>query len=343
MRETDDDAPAASVIVPVYNDPAGIDRTLSAVTDQTVPDSEYEVLAVDNGSTDGTRSVIEDYCRRHPDLVDLVVEDEVQGSYAARNAGIERARGEVFAFADADAGVERTWLASALDALEEADYVGFDVRIDESLDAGPVVAYNHVAEFTVERDLRRDRFVPTCCLAVRRRVVEEVGPFDERFVSSGDVEFGRRVHAAGFETAYEPSVTVYHPARNARELIGKYVRIGRGIEQRQRLYPERFEARPVVDWRALLPTISPGQLRDSADEVQADVDADLSLPTLAVFYLLDQLLVLATTAGRLAERVDPSEDRIDPAGEQAAAPGEQVDVSRGTVASSRSRATTEGE
>ncbi|WP_226010798.1 glycosyltransferase [Halomicrobium salinisoli] len=324
MGETDDEAPAASVIVPVYNDPDGIDRTLSAVTDQTVPASEYEVLAVDNGSTDGTRAVIEDYCRRYPDLVDLVVADEVQGSYAARNAGIERARGEVFAFVDADAGVERTWLASVLDATETADYVGCDVRIDEPLSAGPVVAYNHVAEFTVERDLRRDQFAPTCCLAVRRRVVEDVGPFDERFVSSGDVEFGRRVHAAGFETAYEPSVPVYHPARSGRELIEKYVRIGRGIEQRQRLYPERFEQRPLVDWRALLPTVSPGKLQNSAEAVQSDVDADLSLPTLAVFYLLDQLLVLATTAGRLAERVDPSEDRIDSAGGRVDASGCRV-------------------
>lgn len=66
--ESTTEGPSHSVIIPVYNDPDGVRLTLESVTGQTYPTDDYEVLAVDNGSDDGTRAVIEIY----PDLVTLV-------------------------------------------------------------------------------------------------------------------------------------------------------------------------------------------------------------------------------------------------------------------------------
>ncbi|MBX0293815.1 glycosyltransferase [Haloarcula nitratireducens] len=300
--------PTVSVIVPVYDDPEGVDRTLRALTEQTVS-TPYEVLVVDNGSTDRTPAVVASYCREHPDLVELLVEDEIQGSYAARNAGIERAGGEVLAFVDADVQVEPTWVDDVAAAMQSAAYVGFDVQIEGRPEDGPVVAFNHVSEFPVERYIEEEQFAPTCCLAVRREVVEAVGPFDERFRSSGDVEFGRRVHDAGFEQAFDPSVTMYHPPRSAVALLKKYVRVGRGLGQRRRFYPERFDRHPLFTPANYLPTISPRKLRSSAREVQGRAETTFPLYTLCVFYVLEQLQKVCMGVGRLADSVMADDTR----------------------------------
>ncbi|WP_135302501.1 glycosyltransferase [Haloarcula amylovorans] len=301
-------APTVSVIVPVYDDPEGVDRTLQALTEQTAS-TPYEVLAVDNGSTDRTPAVVASYCRDHPDLVELLVEDEIQGSYAARNTGIEQANGEILAFIDADMRVEPTWIDAVAETMQTERYVGFDVQIEGRPADGPVVAYNHVSEFPIERYVEEEQFAPTCCLAVRREVVEAVGRFDERFRSSGDLEFGRRVHDAGFEQAFDSSVTMYHPPRSVPALLKKYVRVGRGIGQRRRYYPERFDRHPLFTPANYLPTVSPRKLRDSATEVQGRAETALPLYTLCLFYVLEQLQNVCMGVGRLADSVAANGDR----------------------------------
>ncbi|MBX0324345.1 glycosyltransferase [Halomicroarcula sp. F13] len=295
-------SPDISVVIPVYEDPSGVRRTLQSVTDQTASASTYEVIVVDNGSGDATPTVVREFERAAPDLVTLVVEDEVRGSYAARNAGIARAVGDVVAFVDADMTVERSWVEAVVETMtEDVDYVGFDVELVESTPNSVVDAYNRYTEFPVERYLTEDNFAPTCCLAVRREVFEAVGPFDDRLCSSGDAEFGKRVHEAGFDQQYEPSITMYHPTRSTRELLAKYVRIGRGLRQRERYHSELFDRRPLWHPKQLVPTVSPFQLHDSAREVQAESDRQVRLHELLVFYCLDHLIRVATFAGRMYE------------------------------------------
>ena len=115
-----------SVVIPVYNDSEGIRTTLESLTAQTYPTNAYEVLVVDNGSADDTREVVQEYCERYPGLVSLLVEDEIQSSYAARNRGIERACGSLVAFIDADMTVEPTWAESVVASRREHgwDYMG---------------------------------------------------------------------------------------------------------------------------------------------------------------------------------------------------------------------------
>ncbi len=111
----EDQLPFVSVIIPVYNEPDNIRSSLSSIVDQTYPETRYEVLVVDNGSTDETRTVVREF------PVQLLVEDEVQGSYAARNRGIERATGEILAFTDADCVPEQEWLWSGVSKMHQAD------------------------------------------------------------------------------------------------------------------------------------------------------------------------------------------------------------------------------
>lgn len=265
--------PHVSVVVPVYNDPAGVGETLDALVAQTYPRDRHEVLAVDNGSTDDTRAVIREFAADH-DHVHLVVEDEVQGAYAARNAGIERATGEVLAFLDADVTVPDGWLADAVAAMEDrgADYLGCEVAL--SAPEGPDSAatrYDRRTGFPIQRYVEEFGFAPTCGLLVRRSVVADVGPFDPRLVSGGDVEFGNRVRDAGRDLHYAPDVPVTHPTRTTvRALAAKAARVGRGRYQLRAYYPGRY-GHPLallcnpLTYLPPLPWLAPATVRGFGD------------------------------------------------------------------------------
>lgn len=234
--------PSVSIVVPVYNDPEGVRVTLESLTALCYPRDCYEVLVVDNASTDETPAVVESFATDHEN-VSLLFEREVQSSYAARNTGIERAAGEVLAFVDADMHVDPDWLSQAMAELERsgADYMGCDVELYTPEDPTLADRYDALSGFDIERYVEELSFAPTCCLVVRREVIDAVGPFDKRLVSSGDLEFGNRVADAGYDLHYAEGVRMYHPTRSSlASNLKKSVRIGKGRYQLSRYYPERY-------------------------------------------------------------------------------------------------------
>lgn len=227
-----------TLIVPVYNDPSGIESTLRSLIDQPAK----EVLVVDNASTDSTQSVVKKYESKR-EIVSLLVEEQIQSSYAARNTGIRSSTGDIFVFVDADMTVPEDWLAAAHEEFRRtnADYMGCAVELTLPDDPTLAARYDHHTGFPVEQYIEHQRFAPTCCLFVRRAVVEDVGLFDHRLISGGDKEFGDRVFEAGYTMHFARDIRMYHPTRNSlRELVKKDRRVGRGLCQLQRYHPERF-------------------------------------------------------------------------------------------------------
>ncbi len=100
-----------SVVVPVYNTARFLAACIEGLLDQDLDPADYEILMVDNNSTDESVSIIERYPR-----VRLLHEPK-QGSYAARNRGLREATGEVIAFTDSDCVPERSWLRECLAGL----------------------------------------------------------------------------------------------------------------------------------------------------------------------------------------------------------------------------------
>jgi len=218
-----------SVIVPVYNDPNGLQDTLQSLTNQDYTD--YEVIVVDNGSTDNTREI----AKKFP--VKLLVEER-RSSYAARNKGVENAKGDVIAFIDADMTVDRNWLSRI--AKKDADYLGCKVEIIASKN-NIFSRYNSLTGFPVLRYITEKHFIPTCCLVVKRNVFKKIGFFNSNLISNGDLEFGIRVYKAGYKMEYAPNITMYHPARESFcSLFEKYFRIGKGFRQYNPRRKKRF-------------------------------------------------------------------------------------------------------
>ena len=296
------EAPFVSIVVPVYNDPDGLRDTLDALTDQTYDRERYEVLIVDNRSLDDTRAVAADYAARHEN-VHALDERRRQSSYAARVRGIRQARGDVLAFMDADMTVESDWLERAVDRMEadDLDYMACNVEL-YAKDAETLASkFNQMSGFPIEMYVSKLNFAPTCCLLVRKQVIDEVGPFDARFVSSGDREFGQRVHDAGFEMGYADDVRMYHPTRTSmKSLVKKAIRIGRGKHQMRRLYPERYgHPMLLLFYPGLYAPELPRHVRRSFEDWD-----ELDFEEKARFFLFANGLKLARAYGSIREAVE---------------------------------------
>src|SRR5271168_746976 len=99
-----------SVLVCTYNRAQMLGRTIDSVVAQTLPESlGWELIIVDNNSSDQTRQVIEDFRLRYPERIRYLFEPQ-QGISHARNAGIRESRGEILAFIDDDETADTGWL-----------------------------------------------------------------------------------------------------------------------------------------------------------------------------------------------------------------------------------------
>lgn len=273
-----------SVIIPVYNDPEGLRDTLGSLVDQNF-EEDYEILPVDNNSTDNTRKVIDEFERSYPNLVRGLEENDIQSSYAARNTGIEESQGDILCFIDADMWVEDDWLDKIEAYFEnnpKVEYIGTNVELvnNSSTSAG---YYNELNGFPINKYIEELNFAPTCCLSVRKSVFDRVGVFNDSLISGGDREFGIRASEKGIKTRFLDDLTVYHPARTSwKSLRDKSFRIGRGAFQKQVNCPELFpdQRTPLYDIRSLLPT-TPGRLANNIGEWK-----QLTLPDKISFYFI---------------------------------------------------------
>lgn len=286
--------PTVSTIIPVYNDKSGIRTTINSIINQTY--DSYEIIIVDNDSTDGTSEVIENLAHENPECIISLEETDIQSSYAARNTGIKSASGDIFLFLDADMWIERTWIKEMVAALEshDCDYLGCNVEVTVGDQTLPQ-RYEQALSFPIETYLERKRFAPTCALAVQHEVFESVGTFDERLVSGGDKEFGQRVHQAGFKQCYASEITAYHPARDSFDaLFSKARRIGRGRAQMRHYHPEVGNYPHSLHPINYLPP-SPWRLRRRYSDIS------VHLPSMVLFYLLEYALKLTQSASSLRE------------------------------------------
>jgi glycosyltransferase involved in cell wall biosynthesis len=216
--------PTVSVIVPVHDDADGLQITLESLR-QLGTTCFYEVIVCNDGGSDLISSV----AARHG--CHEVRSGQNLGSYAARNAGIQMAHGEVLAFLDADQRVDPHWLRHGLDILGGSGiaYVGGKVSVDAGQNPSAWERYDAATAFPVEWYLAAMNYAPTANLFVKRAVFDKVGLFNSSLRSGGDREFGQRVAAAGYRQIYCAAATTFHPVRNRQQLVQKRKRTGSGM------------------------------------------------------------------------------------------------------------------
>jgi glycosyltransferase involved in cell wall biosynthesis len=233
-----------SVLISTFNRCGLLAGTLDSQAVMTVPaDLRWEVIVVDNNSTDGTRSVVESRKQTFPVPLRYLFEPR-QGKSYALNTGLAASTARVIAFTDDDVQVEPGWLeAAARPLLAQADfhYTGgpvlplWEVTPPAWFDAesgvlrGPLALLDYGAQPFVFEDRR---LIPVGVnMAVCRSAIDGVGGFhsamDRRGTSllgQGQAEFFFRIRAAGFRGLYVPTMRVRHHAPASRTRLQYYLR-----------------------------------------------------------------------------------------------------------------------
>ncbi|ADJ13947.1 glycosyltransferase [Halalkalicoccus jeotgali] len=216
--------PFVSVIIPAYNGAERLKKVLNALQGQTYPDDRFEVLVVDNGSTDRTPEVI----AQSP--FQGYEETDVQGPYAARNTGIKHSKGEIIALLDATCIPNSDWLEAGIECFgdKSIDLVGGQVTFDLGDDPSPAEIYDSKGNVQMERNIRERNVAKTGNLFFRRDVFETIGPFPHDLRSGGDVLWTGKATRSGFNLVYCADAEVHYPAKQFHSLVRKQYRVGKG-------------------------------------------------------------------------------------------------------------------
>lgn len=203
--------PLVSVLVPTRNRCKTIVQLLDALEAQSGAPT-FEVIVIDDGSTDDTWTVLTAYQTSHPWLRPVRSAAHV-GPAAARNLGIATARGRLVAFTDDDCLPDPDWI----EALVAAHEAGADVV--QGWTSPGVVAYGEVSAFAHQVKVTEfDYRFETCNLSYHRDVLEALGGFDPAFGRSRggapfgeDADLGWRALEAGYTCVFAEAAIVVHP------------------------------------------------------------------------------------------------------------------------------------
>jgi glycosyltransferase involved in cell wall biosynthesis len=224
-----------SVLVPMLNAEAWVADQMEALALQTYS-GPWELVVLDNGSTDGSRDVVERYRKRMPHL--RIEHAPRRGVCAVRNYGVSVARGDLIALCDADDVVTPQWLRSLVAAAAQHALVGGDLEV-RRLNAPHVHAWRgDLARGALMTQLGWLPFAPGGNCAVWRDVVESLGGWDERFrAGSDDVEFSWRAQLAGYSVGFAPGAVLHYRFRaNLRGLARQFYCYGRTQAQLNRAF-----------------------------------------------------------------------------------------------------------
>ena len=240
--------PRVSVVVCSYNGGRTLEHCIQSLLDIDYPN--YEVIVVDDGSTDETGAIL----ARYPQLT--AIHQKNLGLGEARNVGLRAATGDVIAYTDSDCVVDRDWLTYAVAVLEQSDAAAVggpnltpnDGRIAACVDAAPgqpthVLESDQVAEH-----------IPGCNMFFRRTALEAINGFDPQFRKAGDdVDVCWRLQQAGYWITFASSAFVWHHRRpRPRAYLKQQIGYGEAEALLHFKHPERFNSRGQGKWRGEL-------------------------------------------------------------------------------------------
>lgn len=221
--EAPETLPPLSLVVPVYNVAPFLDQFLTSIVAQDLDD--MEVIIIDDGSTDAGPEIIARYATRHPEL--RVIRQENGGLSAARNAGLDQARGEYVAFADSDDYIEPDYYRNLLSLAQRH---GLDMAHGNGLyhfegrrEDFPIYADDLPTAVMRGREVLRKRLRDKTFLHMvwlhlyRRDFIERLGlRFMPRLIHE-DVLWTTRAFLAAGRVAYDPTLG-YHYRQRVRRL-----------------------------------------------------------------------------------------------------------------------------
>ncbi len=212
-----------SVIIPVFNDAHGISACVNALLEQNYPRNLLDVIVVDNGSTppitiDGRAA-----------LIARLVRCDDPGAYAARNAGVRAARGNMLAFTDADCVPDPGWISAGVRALVDvgpSGLIGGAVAMLPPTKRNGIGLYQYEVGFQQRENIEHKGFGATANLFCWREQFDTVGMFEQSLYSCADREWAWRASRHGITISYADQARV---ATLPRATLGGAIRQARRV------------------------------------------------------------------------------------------------------------------
>lgn len=196
-----------SVIIPAYNAKDTIRDCLNALINQSINSKEYEIIVIDDGSTDITGQIIRDYPVKY-------IRQSNHGPASARNHGSRNSLGEILLFTDSDCLPAYNWIEEMINPLKELDVVA--VKGVYRTRQRSLVARFAQLEFEERYELLKKAkyidMVDTYSAAFRKGIFLKMGGFDESFPAANneDTDLSYRLSLKGQKMVFSPSAVVYH-------------------------------------------------------------------------------------------------------------------------------------
>jgi succinoglycan biosynthesis protein ExoA len=243
--------PSVSVVMPVYNEAAFIERSLGAMLEQDYP-GEIEVLVVDGISDDDTRAIVQRIAARDPRV--HLLDNPQRIIPAALNIGVSEARHTMIARMDGHTLAPPDYLKRCIDLIHTsgADCVGgrweYAGLTATSRAIGAAMASPFGAGTAAWRKADAPRDVDTVPFGVwRREDVLALGGYDENILINEDYEFNYRLRASGGRIRYSPDiVTTYYSRKNLRALWRQYFQYGVWKARVLKMHPGSLRVRHLA-------------------------------------------------------------------------------------------------
>ncbi|RJQ16228.1 MAG: glycosyltransferase [Nitrospiraceae bacterium] len=201
----------ASIIIPVYNGEATIENCILSLLNQSMPADTYEIIVVDDGSTDSTGDVVGKFAGSK-NL--KYIHQKNSGPSAARNCGVEAASGEIVLFIDADCEASFNWIEEMLRPFKDAGVAGvkgvYTSRQKEII--ARLVQLEYEDKYNRMKRFPSIDFIDTYACGYRRKVFRQAGGFDNSFPTASveDQEFSFRIAKKGHKLVFNPKASVRH-------------------------------------------------------------------------------------------------------------------------------------
>jgi GT2 family glycosyltransferase len=242
------ETPRVSVVVCSYNGSRTLGQCLRSLETLDYPD--YEVIVVDDGSTDHTRAVLAE----HPTV--RAIHQANRGLSAARNVGLQEATGSIVAYTDADCYADPQWLTHLVYQLAHTSAAGVggpNLAPEDGRLAACVAAAPGQPMHVLESDQVAEH-IPGCNMAFRREALLAVNGFDPVYRKAGDdVDLCWRLQQAGYWITFAPGAFVWH---HRRQTPRAYLRQQAGYGEAEALlrfkHPDRFNGRGDGKWRGVV-------------------------------------------------------------------------------------------
>jgi O-antigen biosynthesis protein len=236
--------PRISVVVCAYNSEKTLPACLAGL--RSLEYSNYEVIVVNDGSTDRSAEIVNDFGFR-------LIDTENRGLANARNSGLEAATGEIVAYIDSDACPDPHWLSHLAISFMRSPHVGIggpNIPPAGESRLAECVAHSPGGPTHVLLSDRLAEHIPGCNMAFRKEALDAIGGFDPQFrIAGDDVDICWQLQNQGATIGYSAGAVVWHHRRSSVKGYAKQqFEYGKAEALLERKWPERYNRVGHLAW-----------------------------------------------------------------------------------------------